>query len=145
MPDKRVVKNIDGVTHFVTKKGKRNTVKSWVKRYHLKPIAGFVLAGVLIAGGIFYVAQLRKGPNLDKVTVVTSVLSKHMILPTNEQPIIATVTDKSALKTPFLREADDGDKIIIYEKAKRVIIYRPSTDRIVDIGPVVLDNIPKTK
>lgn len=145
MPDKRVVKNIDGVTHFVTKKGKRSTVKSWVKRYHLKPILIVVLIVTLSGGAVIYVQNLRKGPNLDTVTVMTNVLSKHLILPKNEQPIIATVTDKSALKTPFLREADDGDKIIIYEKARRVIIYRPSADRIVDIGPVELDNIPKTK
>lgn len=67
-----------------------------------------------------------------------------MQLPTSEKPsLMATVTDTSALKTPFLKEAKNGDKIIVYEKARRVIIYRPSTDRIVDIGPIELSNIPK--
>jgi hypothetical protein len=65
-----------------------------------------------------------------------------MMLPTNEAPLLATVTDKSSLKTPFLQEADNNDKILIYEKAKRVIIYRPSLDRIIDVGPVELNNIP---
>lgn len=66
-----------------------------------------------------------------------------MQLPQGEEPVLATVTDHAALQTAFLREAQDGDKILIYEKARKVIIYRPSIDRIIDVGPVELDDIPK--
>jgi len=58
------------------------------------------------------------------------------VLPIDETPALATVTDKAKLTTKFLQKAENGDKILIYQKAGRVIIYRPSIDRIIDVGPV---------
>jgi hypothetical protein len=63
-------------------------------------------------------------------------VGRHYLLPTNEQPVLATVTDRTQVTTPFLKQAQDGDKILIYPTAKVVIIYRPSIDRIVAVGPV---------
>lgn len=102
------------------------------------------LVGLVIAVGMLAFVRHKQSQKLDTVTGLTLTVGKHVQLPKGEQPIIATVTDKSSLRTPFLKEADNGDRILIYEKARRVIIYRPSIDRIVDIGPVELSNIPKT-
>lgn len=77
--------------------------------------------------------------------LVVQEVGKLYILPTNEQPALATITDKSKLATPFLQKADDGDKVLIYIKAKIVIIYRPSVNKIVAVGPVDINNPPQTQ
>lgn len=69
------------------------------------------------------------------------MVQKHYLLPVNEQPALATITDPSKLTTKFLKNTRQGDKLLIYQKASKVIIYRPSIDRVVDVGPVQISNI----
>lgn len=58
-------------------------------------------------------------------------------LPLNEEPTIATVSDVKQLQgQPFFASARNGDKVLIYQKAKKAILYRPSTKKIIDVGPV---------
>ncbi len=59
-----------------------------------------------------------------------------MILP-DEQPTIATVTDPSKLQDQeFFQGAKLGDKVLIFTAAKKVILYDPAADRIVDVAPL---------
>ncbi|HTH72324.1 MAG TPA: hypothetical protein VL737_03090 [Candidatus Pristimantibacillus sp.] len=81
--------------------------------------------------------------NLDNVTAVKAKVASHYLLPADEEPALATVTDKSRLNTPFLKTADNGDKILIYQQNHLAIIYRPSIDRIVSVGPVTIDAPPQ--
>lgn len=58
-------------------------------------------------------------------------------LPTGEEPTVATVSDASKLKDQaFFELAQNGDKVLIYTKAKKAYLYRPSTDKIINIAPV---------
>jgi hypothetical protein len=67
-------------------------------------------------------------------------VGKLMELPLNEEPTIATVSDVEKLKDqPFFTSAQNGDKVLIYQKAKKAILYRPSTKKIVEVGPVNID------
>ncbi len=133
------VKTVDGVTTFVAK----TPYKKQLQRLLSLPLGRLLVAVVVVC--LTALVTLGLWPlwhaTNNKGDLVTQV-GKLMVLPANEKPIIATVTDKSALKTPFLQEASNGDRILIYEKAKRVIIYRPSLHKIVDVGPVELANIP---
>lgn len=77
-----------------------------------------------------------KAPEKQNEELVKKV-SNVMIVPTDEQPTIFTVDDKNKLKDQsFFKLAENGDKVLIYTKAKRAIIYRESANKIVDIGPV---------
>lgn len=74
----------------------------------------------------------------DDIARLKTAIGRHYVLPNNEEPVLLTVTDKKQITTDFLKIAEDGDRVLIYQNSKRVIIYRPSIDKIVDVGPVVV-------
>ncbi|MFZ5437689.1 MAG: hypothetical protein ACOZAK_01385 [Patescibacteria group bacterium] len=69
---------------------------------------------------------------------VLAKVGKLMILPEDEEPTIATVTDAEVLAQyqPFFRKATDGDKVIIYVQSGKSIIYSPDKNIIVNVGTI---------
>jgi len=67
---------------------------------------------------------------------IIGAVGKLIELP-SDTPKIATVTDAEALKKnqPFFDNSQNGDKILIFQK--EVILYRPSADKIINVGPVI--------
>ena len=66
-------------------------------------------------------------------------VGKLMILPTGETPTVATVSDLAKLKNnPFFAQAKQGDKVLIYLKAKKAILYDPLINKIIDVGPIYI-------
>jgi hypothetical protein len=64
-------------------------------------------------------------------------VGKLIALPTDEKPTVATVTDASKVKDqPFFQNAQNNDIVLIYTKAQKAILYRPSTNLIVEVGAV---------
>lgn len=67
-------------------------------------------------------------------------VSRHFMLPEDEVPTTATIVDAEALiaEQEFYRGSQDGDQVLIYTQNEQAIIYSPSRDIIVNVGPVVL-------
>ncbi len=64
-------------------------------------------------------------------------VSRLILLPTNETPTLASVSDPSLLKSqPFFDKAQKGDQVLIYSTAKQAILYRPSENVIVNVASV---------
>jgi hypothetical protein len=111
-----------------------------------------LLIGASGAAAYFYKQydSVKNNPNKvasDEVAQVTDEVGKLMVLPTDEQPTLATVTDPSKLKDqPFFANAKEGYKVLIYAKAKKAILYSPEDNKIVDVAPVNLgdENAPQT-
>lgn len=80
-------------------------------------------------------------PDLTSVSDVMTLISRHMVLPSDETPALVTVTDPSKLSTEFLKNASAGDKVLIYQTNRMAIIYRPSVDKIIKVGPVTIDPV----
>jgi hypothetical protein len=79
-------------------------------------------------------------------------ISKLMVLPANETPTVATVSDPEALKDQaFFANAQKGDKVLIYAQAKKAILYSTTLNKIIDVAPLnigtekpVTPSAPKT-
>lgn len=101
-----------------------------------------VAAGAGAFGARHFALRSSSPPGVAQLKAVESKVSRHYLLPTSEIPALATVTNKNKLSTPFLKNSQDGDEILIYQNNHIAIIYRPRIDRIVAVGPVSIDNPP---
>ncbi len=102
----------------------------------------FVTIGVLLTTSYIFL-KYRDSSTAESAESIKVLISKHVVLPADEEPAYATITDKNKLETPFLKQAENGDKLLIYQNNQKIIIYRPSIDRIIDIGPVSIADSPQ--
>ncbi len=59
-------------------------------------------------------------------------VGKLVALPQGEDPTVATVSDPSKLKSqPIFSETQKDDRVLIYAKAKKIIIYRPNINKVI--------------
>lgn len=103
-----------------------------------------VLAGTT---AVFYrqASQLKADPQKaaqDESQKVIDAVGKLVLLPEGEAPTIATVTDPEKLKSEqaFFAKAVAGDKVLIYTRALKAIMYRPSENKIIEVAPLVIGN-----
>lgn len=68
-------------------------------------------------------------------------VGKLIVLPSDEQPTVATVTNADALKAeqPFYKDAQNGDKVIIYVQSRKAIIYNEAKGILVNVGPIFIN------
>lgn len=86
--------------------------------------------------------EIRKNTQRGGQEVANEVLGKlrkHMVVPEEPQPTVATIVDVDRLKeaNEFYSAAENGDHLIITDK--RAILYDPDRDVILDVVPVRLD------
>lgn len=73
-------------------------------------------------------------------TETVNKIGKLMLLPEDETPTLATITDVEKLKEqPFFAKSANEDKVLIYTKNKLAILYRPSDNKIIAVGTVNLE------
>jgi hypothetical protein len=65
-----------------------------------------------------------------------------MQLPSGETPTVAEVSDATQAKqqSSFFANAQNGDRVLMYVKAGEAILYRPSTNKIILVAPLVFTN-----
>lgn len=111
-------------------------------------IALLVVIALGVAG--YFAKQyydLRSYPSMaanQEATQLTTAVNKLYELPKDEKPVIGSVQDKEKLKDqPFFKNAQNGDKILIYQKAKMAIIYRQQDNKLINVGPITIDTSPQ--
>lgn len=66
-------------------------------------------------------------------------VSKLIDLPKDESATVATVEDKDKLKDqPFFKDAQNGDKLLIFPQAKKAVLYREKDNRLINVGPIAV-------
>lgn len=71
-----------------------------------------------------------------------SKVGSLMQLPSGETPTVAEVSNAAQAKqqSAFFDNAQNGDRVLMYVKAGEAILYRPSTNKIVLVAPLVFNN-----
>ncbi len=95
---------------------------------------------VCAAIGAIIISQIVDKPDSkSEAQALVGRVEQLMFLP-DEEPTVATITDKDKLsdKVTF-GKTENGDKILAFAKAQKVIVYRPSSNKIVTVEPLVLD------
>lgn len=108
------------------------------------------VAGILVVagGGAFgykqYMALREENARLanpqtaqeSEANKLKEEVAKLIELP-NENPTVATVVDVDKLKSqPFFASAQNGDRVLIFAQAKKAVLYRPGTKKIVEVAPI---------
>lgn len=116
------------------------------KKAGKRSAATFILVILLLAalGAAAYLGNqvriLKANPEKqaqEEASKLVVVVGKLILLPEGETPTVATVNDPEKLKEqPFFANAMAGDKVLIYTNAKKAILYRPSTNKIVEVAPL---------
>lgn len=102
-------------------------------------------AGLISVSYYFYAQYQRTQKLLQNPTEATKEetrfilgqVGKLMDLPTGEDPTIATILDAEKLKDQaFFAKAKNGDKVILFTNARKAILFRPDTNRVIDFAPI---------
>lgn len=91
---------------------------------------------------IAYLSSMQGKAELSEqeVAELLAKVGGHIILPEEEEPMIATIQDVESLKVeqPFFEKAQNGDQLIIY--SDKAIVYSEERDVLVNVGPVYMQN-----
>ena len=131
----------------------KNTHKKFSKIYFInilknkkKTFIAFIpwVLLVILLVALFYLwfqlSDIKNDPQKAVQTETTEVVknvSKIMVLPTDEIPKVATLADADMTKVktqPFFVNAKVGDKLLVYSLAKKVILYDPQINKIVEVA-----------
>lgn len=114
---------------------------------NVKRVLPLLVLGVLFVGSSASAAYLfkqvrtlqadpQKQAQVEAEALIVKV-SGLIVLPGDEKPTIATVSDTEKLKDqPFFANAKSGDKVLIYTQAKKAVLYNPESNKIVEVAPV---------
>lgn len=111
---------------------------------HKNIVTAVVLVFVISLAGNVYLGNkvrvLTQDPvqiNAREVSDISAKLSRLMVLPTDETPTLATVSDPEKLKNQsFFANAKTGFKVLVYAKAQKAILFDPYINKIVEVAPI---------
>ena len=124
-----------------------------MRKRQRRTIPGFVLVlGLFVvltlALGLYLSFSSEKGISVTNnpahisdqdVNALVTHVGALMLLPQGETPTIATVTDLNALSDQaFFAHAQLGDKVLMYPKSGQAILYDPSVNKIIQVGPLTV-------
>lgn len=116
----------------------------YMKKRKVVNIALTLIALIALSFGSYFYYKLNKIENnrqeiknQKELKNLLARVGEHYLLPTDEEPTVATVSDPELLKEQsFFTQTEKGDKVFIFTKAGKAVLYRPSIDKIIEIVSV---------
>lgn len=113
-----------------------------IMRHRLKIIATLIVLIVLV--GLAYqthpfgIGLSKEEQAQQEVQKTLAAVGRHIIVPKDDTPLIAKVTNAATLASqqPFFANAQNGDELLVFPKTSQAILYSPSRDIIVNVGPI---------
>lgn len=127
--------------------------------YLKKKYVLFLLIGLFIVGSIVSLerdkAQLEKKLNQanavqsaekdDEATRLRQEIGQSLALP-DETPVVSNIQDVTKFKDQaFFRNAQNGDKLMLFAKSGRVVLYRPSTKKVIEFTSFSTNSTPENQ
>jgi hypothetical protein len=118
------------------------------RRFSKKIVVSCTLAFVtaISAAGYFgwQYFSLEKDPNKaqqETAARITDDVGEIYDLPASEKPTVAQVQDKNKLADQvFFKKAQNGDYLIVYQNEKLALLYRESSKKLINVGPISTDS-----
>jgi hypothetical protein len=106
----------------------------------------FCVGAISGAAGSYYFYNkyqaLLANPNVEaekQTEDLIAALGELMELPADETPTLAVISDKEKLENqPFFQSVENGDILFAYTVSMKAILYRPSTNKIIEVAPINL-------
>ncbi len=124
--------------------GGRERIRKALDMLKKRKFASVLIILIVIPVFIFILSQNQKSQrvlgnsasvNSEEAKSILNNLDDFMELPKDETPSIGTISDKNNLPNEaFFERAENGDKVIVYSKLGRAILYRPLTNKIIDVA-----------
>ncbi len=100
-----------------------------------------IIGTSLSFGGYFYYkySKLERASTISQKNIkdLISKVGDLYLIPEGEEPTIATVSDPNALRSQlFFISSQKGDKVLIFSKAGKAVLYRPSINKIIEVTPI---------
>jgi len=117
-------------------------MKTELNKINKKKLITGIIIVIAVVGGFFLLNDSLSKISNEKAL---KMLEKVIVLP-DEEPTITTITDASGLRTQdaFYKNTKDGDLIFLYMNNRKIIIYRPNENKIINVGPI-LDDVPQNQ
>lgn len=131
-------------TDAVTKRG-TNLLVLWI--FGVAILLLLAVCGYLFWQNVQAQQKIQKLSNPQAVSqaetdMIVKKVGAIVALPGDETPTIATVVDYTKLQSqPFFANAQNGDKALLYAKAKKAYLYRPVANKLIEVAAL---NINKT-
>ena len=111
---------------------------------HKNAITVLVLLVIIFGASAYYFFtkyyELKNNPQAatqEEVAALVAEVGDLILLPKDEQPTVATVADPEALKDQaFFANAQKDDKVLIYARAQKAILYSPARHQVIEVAPV---------
>ena len=115
-------------------------------------IVTFLIIGGGYAGTYYFYSKYESTKETPEMVAeketknLVSEIKKLTPLPEDETPVLATVSDKTKLSDkPFFKDTENGDKLLVYNKAMKAVLYRPDTKQIIAVAPLSMTNTENIK
>jgi len=108
---------------------------------------GLLILVVALAVAGYYLWTVYKSPlseaemqaqAIEKTQEIVAKVSRLMVVPEGELPQVAEIKDAAlaAKEQPFLTGSQNGDLLLVYTQSGKAIVYSPTRNVIVNVGPV---------
>jgi hypothetical protein len=126
---------------------KTNSVEGFLKRWWWVVVIVVVVFGALAFFAYNYLdtrnklVQLQGGDT--ETQQLVNKITQYLELP-QETPTLATISEASKVQDQaFFKNAQTGDKVLIYPEAGRALLYRPSSGKVIEYSRVNLNTTPQ--
>ena len=104
-------------------------------------IIGLMLLLILsVTVSVYFYQEATTNPQKEaekELQETIEAVGKLMVLPVDETPTLATVSDPEKLRDQsFFANAKKGDRVLIYSSSRKAILYSPSLNKIIEVSPL---------